>query len=101
MHASVMWARSEMRRGWSSLAVVVLLVAITGAAVMASVAGTRRAGASVDRFLTESALPEITAYSQLPLDENLRADLRADERIERGRQPGDAGHAGVGATRHR
>lgn len=83
MQAARMWARSEIRRGWPSLLVVALLVAITGGAIMASVAGARRAGASVDRFLASSALPQITAYSQFPLDDELRADLTADERVER------------------
>ena len=43
MRAARMWAWSEVRHGWAALLIVALLVAITGGAVTAGVAGARRA----------------------------------------------------------
>ena len=44
MSGATLWARSEIRRGWWSLLMVALLVAIAGGAVTAGVAGARRGG---------------------------------------------------------
>ncbi len=61
--------------------IVALLVAIAGGAVMAGVAGARRAGASVDRFLADTGLSDITIFTESPLDLMLRAELLADPRV--------------------
>ena len=82
MDAVVLWARSDIRRGWASLLVVALLVAIAGGAVMAGFAGARRAGASVDRFLADTGWSDITIYTQSPLDPAIRAELTNDQRVD-------------------
>jgi hypothetical protein len=63
------------------LVIVALLVAIAGGAVMAGVAGARRAGQSVDRFLADIGSPDLTIYTEVPLDAELRAELEADSRV--------------------
>ncbi len=81
MTAALIWARSEIRRGWLSLLVVALLVAITGGAVMAGVAGARRAGNAVDRFVTDSRPSDIVIFTfGGPLDPAVRAQIDGDPR---------------------
>jgi hypothetical protein len=75
------WARNDIRRGWTSLVIVALLVAIAGGAVMAGAAGARRAGQSVDRFLADTGSWDVSMFSGGPLDAELRAELMADSRI--------------------
>jgi ABC-type lipoprotein release transport system permease subunit len=81
MSGATIWARNDIRRGWTSLVIVALLVAIAGGAVMAGVAGARRAGASVDRYLADTGLSDATIYTQSPLDPELRSELVADPRV--------------------
>ena len=82
MHAASLWARSEIRRGWLSLLVVALLVAITGGAVMAGVAGARRAGAAVDRYMADVGPSDITMFVQDGLDpDDPQPSSAADRRI--------------------
>jgi ABC-type lipoprotein release transport system permease subunit len=61
--------------------VVALLVAIAGGAVTAGVAGARRAGAAVDRYIAESAPSSTIIFSRDPLDADLIDDLESDPRI--------------------
>ena len=81
MRSAALWARNDIRRGWTSLLIVALLVAIAGGSVMAGVAGARRAGASVDRFLADSGFSDVTIFTESPLDPALRAELEADSRV--------------------
>jgi hypothetical protein len=81
MSGATLWARSEIRRGWWSLLMVALLVAIAGGAVTAGVAGARRAGASVDRFVSESSPSSVAIFSREPLEESLISDLDNDPRV--------------------
>ena len=81
MSGATLWARNDIRRGWTSLLIVALLVAIAGGSVMAGVAGARRAGASVDRFLADSGFSDVTIYTESPLDPALHAELESDPRI--------------------
>ncbi len=81
MSGATLWARNDIRRGWTSLVVVGLLVAVAGGAVMAGVAGARRAGESIDRFLADSGFSDVTIYTESPLDPTLRAELEADPRV--------------------
>ena len=81
MSGATIWARNDIRRGWTSLVIVALLVAIAGGAVMAGAAGARRAGQSVDRFLADIGSQDVSMYSGGPLDAELRAELIADSRI--------------------
>ncbi len=47
-----LWARREMRHGWSSLALLALLVALGGGAAVAAAAAARRTDTAFDRMLT-------------------------------------------------
>ena len=80
MHAAWIWASREIRRGWLSLLVVALLVGITGGTVMAGVAGARRAGSAVDRYLLDTGLSDVTIYTQ-SLDPRVRALMDEDDRV--------------------
>ena len=77
-----LWARAELRRGWSSLAVAAVLVALSGAAVLAGVAGARRASAAIDRYVAAAEVPEVRMFRQAALDGELRGRLEADPRVE-------------------
>jgi ABC-type lipoprotein release transport system permease subunit len=84
MSAATLWARSEIRRGWGSLLVVALLIAITGGAVMAGVAGARRAGDSVNRYLADVGLSDVTIFTQgAPLDATILKQVTNDPRVKR------------------
>ena len=60
---------------------VALLVAIAGGAVTAGVAGARRAGSSVDRYIAKSSPSSVVIFSQEPLDAALTSELDADPRV--------------------
>jgi ABC-type lipoprotein release transport system permease subunit len=77
-----LWARAELRRGWWSLAVAAVLVALSSAAVLAGVAGARRASAAVDRYVAAAEIPEVRMFRQAALDGELRGRLEADPRVE-------------------
>ena len=84
MGAASLWARSEIRRGRGALVVVGLLIALSGGAVMAGVAGARRAGESVDRFVADVGLSDVTIYTfDAPLDQAIQEQLDNDPRVER------------------
>ena len=56
MNVVWVWLRLDVRRRWKSLAVLMLLVAISGATVLTSFAGARRAASAQQRYL-ERTLP--------------------------------------------
>jgi hypothetical protein len=58
--AAWLWARSEWRRRWASLALVAVLVALAGGLTIAGVVGARRADTSFTRFVDQTGDPEIT-----------------------------------------
>jgi hypothetical protein len=78
----VVWARSEIRRGWRALVVVAVLIAIAGAGVMAGVSGARRAGTAVERFVDASGRAPVVLYTDDPPDERLVERFASDRRVE-------------------
>jgi ABC-type lipoprotein release transport system permease subunit len=80
MRASALWARREIWRDWAALLLVALVITVAGGAVMAGVAGARRAGASVDRFLAGSSAVRIFTQEG-PIGSELRGTLTSDPRV--------------------
>jgi FtsX-like permease family len=80
MGAALLWARTDARRALPSTLIVALLVALTGGAVIAGVAGAGRAGAATDRFFASSRWPNVVLFSEAPLDEDQLAPIRSDSR---------------------
>jgi hypothetical protein len=78
----VLWARSEIRRGWRALLIVAVLIAVVGAAVMATVSGARRAGTAVSRFVDASERASVLLYTDEPPDEGLIERFVSDSRVE-------------------
>lgn len=76
MSGATLWARSEIRRGWWSLLMVALLLAIAGGAVAAGVAGARRAESSVDRSVAESSPSSVAIFSRESSGESLAREGR-------------------------
>ena len=70
-------ARSEMRRRWRSVVVLVLLVGVVGAIVLATAAGARRTGSALARFNSSSR----AATVQLQVPNATAAQLRAFGRV--------------------
>ncbi len=64
-NGAVLWlrARSEWRRRWPALCALTVLVALSGAVVLAAVAGARRTRTSVDRTDRDARVPD--AYATL------------------------------------
>lgn len=60
MAAVWLWARSDWRRRWVSLALLAVLVAIAGGVTIAAVAGARRADSAFARFVDHTGDPELT-----------------------------------------
>ena len=73
-----MLARSDLRRRWRSLVVMVLLVGVVGAVVLATVAGARRTDSALDRFITSSRAATVTVISGfgVPTAKQLQAFAR-------------------------
>ncbi|HEU5306840.1 MAG TPA: hypothetical protein VFW97_05910, partial [Acidimicrobiia bacterium] len=59
MGAVRMLARSELRRRWRSVVVLTLLVGVSGAVVLALIAGARRTESSLARFERESRAADL------------------------------------------
>jgi FtsX-like permease family len=66
-----LWARRDLARGWRSLAVVTLVAALAGGAVLAAVAGARRADTAVDRSLDQGSFYEVSAFATEPIPETM------------------------------
>jgi hypothetical protein len=70
MRAAWFVARGELRRRWGSVVVLTLIVGITGAVVLASLAGARRTSTAMDRFRDETLAPDLTVFlPTVPTDE--------------------------------
>lgn len=78
----VLWARSEIRRGWRALLIVAVLIAIVGAGVMATVSGARRAGTAVSRFVEASERASVLLFTDEPPDERLIERFVSDSRVD-------------------
>jgi ABC-type lipoprotein release transport system permease subunit len=62
MRGGWLWARSDMRRRWLSLAVVALFIAFAAGTTMALVAGAQRAGSATERFESATDVSEVLAF---------------------------------------
>ncbi|MEP7019680.1 MAG: FtsX-like permease family protein [Pseudonocardiales bacterium] len=60
MNVVIAWLRLDVRRRWRSLAVLALLIAISGGTVLTSLAAARRGASAMDR-LTARTLPATSA----------------------------------------
>ena len=63
MAAAWLWARSDWRRRWASLALLAALVAVAGGVAIGAAAGARRADTAFARFVDRTGDPELTASS--------------------------------------
>jgi ABC-type lipoprotein release transport system permease subunit len=92
----LVWLRLDLRRRWRSLAVLMLLVAIAGTTVMASLAGARRGASALTRLESRTlpatsavlantpnfdwskirALPEVAALTTFVVDYGYKIDGR-------------------------
>ena len=81
MGAVVLWARAEIRNGWRSLVILAVMIALVVGTVAALVAGARRSGSAVDRFVSATELAELRIFVGQEPSAELLARLRADDRI--------------------
>ncbi len=58
----VLWARREIRRGWSSLALLALLIALGGGAAVAAVAAANRTDTAFHRMLRATNQPNLEVF---------------------------------------
>ncbi len=73
---------NDIRRGWTSLVIVALLVAIAGGAVMAGVAGARRAGRVRRPLRCRQRVPRTSPSTpKARSTQQFRAELMADSRV--------------------
>ena len=63
MAAAWLWARSDWRRRWTSLALLAALVSVAGGVAIGAAAGARRADTAFARFVDRTGDPELTASS--------------------------------------
>jgi hypothetical protein len=64
MGAVLLVTRTELRRRWRSLALIVVLVGLAGGAALGSIAGARRTSSSFDRFLVASRVQDVLLLSR-------------------------------------
>ena len=83
MAAAWLWARADIRRRWSSLVLLAAVVALATGAVLALVAGARRAGSAVDNYLDAAGTAEVVMFTESDPAPDLLASLADDPRIER------------------
>ena len=62
----MLWARADLRQRWTSSILLALLVAVPVGASLALVAGARRAGESVDRFVASTDLADVVVFLNGP-----------------------------------
>jgi hypothetical protein len=66
MRAAIYLAAHELRARWRGWAVLVVLVAVAGGAVLAAVAGALRTGSAYPRFLTASKASDVLVAPDAP-----------------------------------
>jgi hypothetical protein len=79
MGAVWLWAAADVRRRWPALLLLAVLVALPVGAVLALVAGSRRADSSVDRFAEATELADVVMFMEddpAAILEELAADAR-------------------------
>jgi ABC-type lipoprotein release transport system permease subunit len=81
MRAAWFVARSQLRARWGSVVVLTLIVGITGAVVLASLAGARRTSSSFERFRDTTLDPDLTIFAPT-VDDATIAHLRARPGVE-------------------
>jgi hypothetical protein len=79
--AGALWARADLRHRWTSSILLALLVAVPVGATLALVAGARRAGDSVERFVASTDLGDIVVFLDGP--SSPPPEIAADPRIAR------------------
>jgi ABC-type lipoprotein release transport system permease subunit len=62
MRAAWFVARAQLGHRWGSVVVLTLVVGLTGAVVLASLAGARRTSSAYDRFRAETLDPDVTVF---------------------------------------
>jgi len=81
MRAAWFVARTQLRRRCVSAIVLTLIVGLTGAVVLASLAGARRTSSAFDRFRDETLEPDLTVFAPL-VDESTIEELRTRPGVE-------------------
>ena len=109
MRATWLWARSDVRRRWGSLALLAALVALTLGSVLALVAGAHRAGTTFERYFRNGKIPDVLVSTESTSTAD-RIEASPDARIghvERGEmvvvapapvEPGNFGFTVVGTA---
>ena len=81
MRAAWFVARAQLRARWGSVIVLTLIVGITGAVVLASLAGARRTSTAYERFRDETRDPDLTVFAPT-VDDATLAYLRSRPGVE-------------------
>src|SRR5262245_53367463 len=81
MTTARLWAGSDIRRGWRSLLGVALVAALAGGAVLAFLAGARRAHDGVDRFAAATGWPDVMVWSATDVPPSIFTALAADPSV--------------------
>jgi hypothetical protein len=72
LHSMTILWRSALRRSWRGLALVAVVVALSGSVTLAALAGARRTSSSFDRFLQLSQAQDVLVFA----DDARPADVR-------------------------
>jgi len=81
--AAWLWARSDIRHRWASLAMLAALIAISLGSVCALVAGSRQADTAFERYLAHDHLPDILVSTESSETADRLQAMTSDPRIAR------------------
>jgi ABC-type lipoprotein release transport system permease subunit len=81
MRAAWLWAWTDIRRRWASLALVGVLVALALGAASALVAGSRQASTAFERYFADDHLPDILVSAESATTASRVEALVSDPRI--------------------